>query len=256
MIEYFNNNFDVIISVKDLSVQYDDRVIIDNISFDVYRGEVFVIVGRSGCGKSTLLRQLIGLETPTTGTIIINGDNFTEADEKMTISIMRRNGVLFQFNGLFASMTLAENIELILEKYTGLTPRQMRSAVDLKLSLVGLSGFQNYKPSEISGGMKKRAALARAMALDPAILFFDEPSSGLDPITAVSLDNLIKELNSSLKTTMIIVTHDLASILSISHRIIMLDANIKGILATGTPEELKNYKANQEVYNFFNRTFC
>jgi len=256
MIEYFNNNSDVIISVKNLSVQYDDRVIIDNISFDVYRGEVFVIVGRSGCGKSTLLRQLIGLETPTTGTIIINGDNFTEADEKMTISIMRRNGVLFQFNGLFASMTLAENIELILEKYTGLTPRQMRSAVDLKLSLVGLSGFQNYKPSEISGGMKKRAALARAMALDPEILFFDEPSSGLDPITAVSLDNLIKELNSSLKTTMIIVTHDLASILSISHRIIMLDANIKGILATGTPEELKNYKANQEVYNFFNRTFC
>ena len=245
---------DVIISVKDLSVQYDDRVILENVSFNIYRKEIFVIVGKSGCGKSTLLRQLIGLETPTKGTIIINGEDLTKTNEKDAIKIMSKNGVLFQFNGLFASMTLEENITLILEKYTALTPKQIKDATDLKLSLVGLSGFQNYKPAEISGGMKKRAALARAMALDPEILFFDEPSSGLDPITAASLDNLIKELNTSLRTTMVIVSHDLSSILNISHRIIMLDSSIKGILATGTPSELKNNKTNTEVYNFFNRT--
>jgi len=254
MIECVSSNAsNVIISVKDLSVQYENRIILENVSFDIYRGEVFVIVGGSGCGKSTLLRRLIGLEKPTTGTIIINGNNLTDANENETINIMNKNGVLFQFNGLFASMTLEENIALILEKYTGLTPTQMKDAIDLKLSLVGLSGFQNYKPAEISGGMKKRAALARAMALDPEILFFDEPSSGLDPITSASLDNLIKEINHSLKTTMVIVSHDLDSILNISHRIIMLDASVKGILATGTPNELKNYKENKLVYNFFNR---
>ena len=248
-----NTRSNVIISVEDLCVQYDDRTILENVSFNIYRGELFVIVGGSGCGKSTLLRQLIGLETPTAGTIIINDENLTKADEKNAIKIMSKSGVLFQFNGLFASMTLEENITLILEKYTSLTTKQMQDAINLKLSLVGLSGFQNYKPAEISGGMKKRAALARAMALDPEILFFDEPSSGLDPVTAASLDNLIKELNSSLKTTMVIVTHDLSSILNISHRIIMLDSSVKGILASGTPDELKNYKENEEVYKFFNR---
>ena len=245
-------NNDKIIKVENLKVQYGPRVILENVNFDIKRGEVFMIVGGSGCGKSTLLRQLIGLESPTKGTIIIEGENLTEANEEKSVMIMRKNGVLFQFNGLFASMTLEENIALILEKYTYLTQKQIKDVVDLKLSLVGLSGFQNYKPAEISGGMKKRAALARAMALDPAILFFDEPSSGLDPLTSASLDNLIKELNSALNTTMVIVTHDLASILSISHRIIMLDSSIKGILATGTPEELRNNE-NEIVYRFFNR---
>jgi len=247
------NNKNIIIDVKDLKVQYGDRVILENVNFEVARGEVFVIVGGSGCGKSTLLRQLIGLETPTEGKIIIDGENLTEANEKEAVAIMRKNGVLFQFNGLFASMTLEENIALILEKYTGLNSKQIKEVIDLKLSLVGLSGFQNYKPAEISGGMKKRAALARAMVLDPAILFFDEPSSGLDPLTSASLDNLIKELNAALNTTMVIVTHDLASILSISHRIIMLDSSVRGILATGTPDELKNNKENEIVYRFFNR---
>jgi phospholipid/cholesterol/gamma-HCH transport system ATP-binding protein len=244
---------DIIIDVKDLKVQYGKRVILENVNFNIKRGEVFMIVGGSGCGKSTLLRQLIGLETPTEGTIIIENANLTEANEYETVAIMRKNGVLFQFNGLFASMTLEENIALILEKYADLAPKQIKDVVDLKLSLVGLSGFQNYKPAEISGGMKKRAALARAMALDPSILFFDEPSSGLDPLTSASLDNLIKELNSALHTTMVIVTHDLASILNASHRVIMLDSSKKGILAAGTAEELRNNKENEIVYRFFNR---
>ncbi|MPM57476.1 putative ribonucleotide transport ATP-binding protein mkl [bioreactor metagenome] len=244
---------EAIIRVRDLKVQYGDRVILKDVNFDVKRGEIFVIVGGSGCGKSTLLRQLIGLENPTQGTIIIDGANLTNANEKEAIKIMRKNGVLFQFNGLFASMTLEENIALILDKYTALTTEQIKEVVDLKLSLVGLSGFQNYKPAEISGGMKKRAALARAMAIDPDILFFDEPSSGLDPLTAASFDNLIKELNVALNTTMVIVTHDLDSILSISHRIIMLDSSVQGILTTGTPDELKNDKSNETVYRFFNR---
>lgn len=246
-------NNDIIIDVKDLKVQYGKRVILENVNFNIKRGEVFMIVGGSGCGKSTLLRQLIGLETPTEGTIIIENANLTEANEYETVAIMRKNGVLFQFNGLFASMTLEENIALILEKYADLAPKQIKDVVDLKLSLVGLSGFQNYKPAEISGGMKKRAALARAMALDPSILFFDEPSSGLDPLTSASLDNLIKELNSALHTTMVIVTHDLASILNASHRVIMLDSSKKGILAAGTAEELRNNKENEIVYRFFNR---
>ena len=247
------NKTKAIIEVENLKVQYGERVILENVNFDVKYGEVFVIVGGSGCGKSTLLRQMIGLEVPAEGTILINKRDLTNADDREKISIMRRNGVLFQFNGLFASMTIGENIELILRKYTKLTDKQIRDAIDLKLAMVGLSGFQNYRPSEISGGMKKRAALARAMALDPEILFFDEPSSGLDPVTSAALDNLIKELNRAMNTTMVIVTHDLSSILSISHRIIMLDRSVKGIIAMGTPEELSNYKENQTVYNFFNR---
>ncbi len=244
---------DLVIQVSNLKVQYDDRVILENVNFDVKKGEIFVIVGGSGCGKSTLLRQIIGLETPAKGEILINGQDLTKAKDKNKIEIMRKNGVLFQFNGLFASMTIAENIELILNKYTSLSSEEIAEIVDLKLSLVGLSGFQNYKPSEISGGMKKRAALARAMALDPPILYFDEPSSGLDPITSAELDHLIKELNVALKTTMVIVTHDLASILNISHKIIMLDREFKGIIAMGTPEELVNHKENQTIYKFFNR---
>ncbi len=247
------NKSKAIIEVENLKVQYGERVILENVNFDVKYGEVFVIVGGSGCGKSTLLRQMIGLEVPAEGTILINKRDLTNAHDREKISIMRRNGVLFQFNGLFASMTIGENIELILRKYTKLTDKQIKDAIDLKLAMVGLSGFQNYRPSEISGGMKKRAALARAMALDPEILFFDEPSSGLDPVTSAALDNLIRELNRAMNTTMVIVTHDLSSILSISHRIIMLDRSVKGIIAMGTPEELSNYKENQTVYNFFNR---
>ncbi len=242
-----------VIEAKNVTVIYDGRTIIEDVSFRVNHGEIFSIVGGSGCGKSTLLRQIIGLETPAEGEVLIDGENFSHASGKERRKILRKFGVMFQSSGLFASMTLAENIKLVLETYTDLTIDRMVDMISLKLRSVGLGGFENFLPSEISGGMKKRAALARAMALDPSILCFDEPSSGLDPITAASLDTLIVDLNKALKTTMIVVTHDLASCLTISHRIIMLDKEKKGILMAGTPDELKNARSDKHVYNFFNR---
>ncbi|OYT15238.1 MAG: polyamine ABC transporter ATP-binding protein [Bacteroidetes bacterium 4572_77] len=242
-----------IIQAKNITVRYGDRTILDNVSFDINQGEVFVIVGASGCGKTTLLRQLIGLEQPTEGSVYLGEDDFTNGNDKVKYKIRQRFGVLFQASGLFASMTIAENMRLLLEKYSKLTTKQMDRIIRMKLESVGLAGYENFYPSELSGGMKKRAALARAMVLDPDILFFDEPSSGLDPVTAAALDKLIIRLNEVLNTTMVIVTHDLSSILDISHRIIMLDGDKKGIIASGTPEELRNYTQNEKVYNFFNR---
>lgn len=241
-----------IIEVKDLTVRYGERTILENVNFHINRGEIFVIVGGSGCGKSTLLRQLIGLETPTKGEIYFENVNFTSADKKQKNQILRRFGVLFQSSGLFASMTLAENIALVLEKYTDLPEDKIEKIIEMKLDAVGLNGFQDFLPSEISGGMKKRAAFARSMTLDPDVLFFDEPSSGLDPVTSASLDELIVQINKGLGTTMVIVSHDLASILNVAHRIIMLDKSQKGIIATGTPDELRN-SSDERVYNFFNR---
>jgi len=242
-----------IIKVKNLTVAYNDRVILEDVSFDIFPGEIFVIVGGSGCGKSTLLRQLIGIEQPYSGSIIIDGEDLTKANPKERTEIMKKYGVLFQSSGLIASMSIAENIALVLETIKDLDDETIYDIIKIKLNSVGLDGFQDFLPAEISGGMKKRAALARAMTLDPRILCFDEPSSGLDPTTSAALDNLIKEINRSFKTTMIVVTHDLASILNISDRIIMLDKSVRGIIATGTPEELKNNHSNQIVYNFFNR---
>lgn len=242
-----------IIEVKNLTVRYGELTVLDNVSFDIKQGEIFLIVGGSGCGKSTLLRQLIGLEYPTSGEINIDGMDFINSEHNERKNIIQKFGVLFQSTGLFASMTIAENIDLVLENYTSLTPEEREELIDIKLGSVGLAGFQNYLPNEISGGMKKRAALARALALDPDLLFFDEPSSGLDPLTSASLDRLIQELNKGLNATMVIVTHDLASILTIADKIIMLDSSVKGILAKGSSDELKNYKDNEFVYNFFNR---
>lgn len=242
-----------IIEVKNLTVAYNGRVILEDVSFDIFPGEIFVIVGGSGCGKSTLLRQLIGIEQPYSGSIIIDGEDLTLANPKERTEIMKKYGVLFQSSGLIASMSIAENIALVLETIKDLDNETIYDIIKIKLNSVGLDGFQDFLPAEISGGMKKRAALARAMTLDPRILCFDEPSSGLDPTTSAALDNLIKEINRSFKTTMIVVTHDLASILNISDRIIMLDKSVRGIIATGTPEELKNNRSNQIVYNFFNR---
>jgi ABC-type transport system involved in resistance to organic solvents, ATPase component len=243
-----------IIEVKNLSKKYGKLLVLENINFDIYRGEILCIVGGSGCGKSTLLRQIIGLESPTTGEIYVDGELYFPSNAKVQERIMKKFGVMFQLGGLLASMTLEENIELPLKTYTSLSSNEIKEIIKIKLAAVGLDGFQDYLPSEISGGMKKRAALARAMALDPEILFFDEPSSGLDPITSAALDNLIIELNKSLGTTMIIVTHDLASIYNVAHRIVMLDKSIKGVLAIGTPEEMKN-SSNELIYNFFNRKF-
>jgi phospholipid/cholesterol/gamma-HCH transport system ATP-binding protein len=242
-----------IIEVKELCVRYGKRTILENINFEVYPGEIFVVVGGSGCGKTTLLRQIIGLEKPYKGTILIDGDDFLEANSRERKKILQKFGVLFQSGGLFASMNLGENISLLLETNTRMTYQRIQDVVDLNLNAVGLRGYEDYMVSELSGGMKKRAALARALVMNPDILCFDEPSSGLDPVTAASLDNLIKNINSSLKTTMIVVTHDLASIIRISDRIIMLDKETKGIVAKGTPDELKNYKENEYAYKFFNR---
>ena len=242
-----------VIEVKNLTVSYNGRVILEDVCFDIFPGEIFVIVGGSGCGKSTLLRQLIGIEQPYSGSIIIDGKDLTTANPKERTEIMKKYGVLFQSSGLIASMSIAENIALVLETIKDLDDETIYDIIKIKLTSVGLDGFQDFLPAEISGGMKKRAALARAMTLDPSLLCFDEPSSGLDPTTSAALDNLIKEINRSFKTTMIVVTHDLASILNISDRIIMLDKSVRGIIATGTPEELKNNRSNQIVYNFFNR---
>ncbi|ROL62149.1 ATP-binding cassette domain-containing protein [Bacteroidetes/Chlorobi group bacterium ChocPot_Mid] len=242
-----------IIEVKNLSVVYGERTILKDINLEVYRGEIFVIVGGSGCGKSTLLRQIIGIERPSEGTIIINGEDLTASEGDKRRKILQNFGVMFQSGGLFASMDIGDNIGLMLESYTKVCKERIDDLIDLNLSAVGLRGYENYYPSELSGGMKKRAAIARAMIMNPSIMCFDEPASGLDPINAASLDELIKDLNRSLGTTMLVVTHDLSSILNISDRIIMLDAESKGIIAQGTPGVLKNYTDNEYVYKFFNR---
>jgi phospholipid/cholesterol/gamma-HCH transport system ATP-binding protein len=242
-----------IIVVEDLRAEFGDNLVYKDISFQVHRGEIFVILGGSGCGKTTLLKQIVGLYPPTTGTVVVNGVDIVEEDSKLMQQVRMGTGMLFQAGALFGSMTLAENIALPLQKYTSLSKGMIDLIVRMKLGLVNLIGYENHLPEEISGGMKKRAGLARAMALDPAILFFDEPSAGLDPISAVELDMLIKSLNAGLGTTMVIVTHELESIFLIADRIIMLDKEAKGIIAEGDPRYLKDHATDPRVVNFFNR---
>ncbi len=242
-----------IIQVLDLTVGYGTDIILENISFDVLEGEIFIVLGGSGCGKSTLLKHLIGLIPPLSGQIRIDGEDISNCNETTFKNILRKIGVLYQSTALFGSMTIAENVSLPIKEYTDLPQKSVETLVKMKLNMVNLKGYENHLPSEISGGMRKRAGLARAMALNPKILFFDEPSAGLDPVTSVELDNLIIHLNKSLGTTMVIVTHELQSIFNVAHRVIMLDKQTKGIIAEGNPKHLKDHSENPFVKNFFNR---
>jgi phospholipid/cholesterol/gamma-HCH transport system ATP-binding protein len=241
------------VEVKQLTMAYGSHVVMHDLSFQVRRGEVFVIMGGSGSGKSTLLRHLLGLERPAAGTILFEGEDIGAADEKARKKMLRRMGVLYQNGALWSGMTLAENVALPFEEYTNLDPGEIAEFVSLKLALVGLRGFESFYPASISGGMRKRAGLARAVALDPEVLFFDEPSSGLDPISASRLDDLILQLRASFGTTIVVVSHDLASIFRIADRALFLDIRQKTMTALGKPGELRDNPPSEEVRRFLTR---
>ena len=243
----------VVIDVKGLSVGYGDYVLLHDADYQVNKGDIFIIMGGSGCGKSSMLRVLTGLLPPLKGQVIINGVDMVNGKAYDIQKIREKSGILYQSGALFSSMTLAENIMLPMQQYSDYSPTTMRELAGLKLALVGLKGFDDFYPSEISGGMKKRAGLARALALDPDIVYFDEPSAGLDPISSHNLDELIIELNRSLGTTIVVVTHELASIFTIGNNSIFLDAASKTILARGNPKELLKNPPNKEVYEFLTR---
>jgi phospholipid/cholesterol/gamma-HCH transport system ATP-binding protein len=241
------------IVVEDLTARFGDRTIFEHVSFEVYPGEILVILGGSGCGKSTLLKHMIGLYKPYNGRVLIHGVDVNTRDERELQRLRMDIGVAFQGGALFGSMTVAENIALPLKEYTDLTPEDIDLIVRMKLGLVNLAGFENHLPEELSGGMVKRVGLARALALEPQVVFFDEPSAGLDPITAVELDMLIVNINAGMGTTMVVVTHELQSIYTIAHRVVMLDKSAKGLIAIGDPRDLKEHADDPRVLAFFRR---
>ena len=242
-----------IIQVKDFTAAFGDNVVIDNISFEVYEGERFIVLGGSGCGKSVLMKHMIGLYKPASGTILIDGEDINTYNELKKIEILKKIGVAYQSGALFGSMTVLENVMLPLQEFTDLTSGSIEEIARMKINLVNLTGSEKKLPSEISGGMQKRVAVARAMVLDPKILFFDEPGAGLDPITSVELDELILSLSESLKITFVVVTHELMSIYKIANRVIMLDKRVKKIVAEGSPYDLRDNSDNPWVQQFFRR---
>ena len=241
------------IEVEGVECRYGERVVLTNVSFAVKPSEIFFIIGGNGCGKSTLLRHLIGLKQPVQGQVKYFGRDFTHADRAGRQELLRTFGVLYQNGALWSSMTLAENVALPLELYTQLDRRERSRIVSLKLAQVGLAGLEDYYPVELSGGMKRRAGLARALALDPAIVFFDEPSAGLDPITSLKLDELIRQIRDTLGTTIVIVSHELPSIFDIADRVVMIDSGARGVIAEGEPNQLREASPDQRVREFLNR---
>ena len=248
-----NGGKEPVIDVRGLEMAYGSFVLMRDLNFTINRGDIFIIMGGSGCGKSTLLKHLIGLKRPAKGQILYDGLSYWEADSEGQERLKRRFGTLFQSGALWSSMTLAENVALPLEQYTSLNPQQVRELVSFKLALVGLGGFEDFYPAELSGGMKKRAGLARAMALDPDILYFDEPSAGLDPVSARLLDDLIIQLSESQGTTVVVVTHELASIFAIGTNSVFLDADVKTMIASGDPKRLLKESPDPKVISFLTR---
>lgn len=242
-----------IIEVSDLTAKYGDAVVLKDVSFDVRPGEILAIIGGSGCGKTTLLRHLVGLKKPFSGRITIDGLDIADHDDAAFDAALRKIGILFQGGALFGSMTIAENVALPITEYTNLKQTAIAHLVRMKLCSVDLGGYENHLPSELSGGMIKRAALARALALNPDILFLDEPTAGLDPVISAEIEELILRINHSLGTTMVIITHSLNIIFKVAHRIIMLDKTAQGIIAQGDPRYLKEKSPDPKVRQFFNR---
>lgn len=242
-----------IIKAQNLSIGYDNRAIMNRLCFEVKRGDIFIIMGGSGCGKSTLLRTMIGLLPALNGHVLVNGIDIVTATEKEKRHLVTQFGILYQSGALFSSMSLFENIALPLEQYTPYSAKKIREIVRFKLALVGLAGFEDFYPSEISGGMRKRAGLARALALNPKIVFFDEPSAGLDPVSSKHLDDLILEINKILGTTIVVVTHELSSLFNIGRNCIFLDSSVKTISARGNPNDLLKNPPNERVLAFLTR---
>jgi phospholipid/cholesterol/gamma-HCH transport system ATP-binding protein len=244
---------ETIIRVENFTAAYDAEVVLENVNFEVFTGEIFSILGSSGSGKSTLLKHMIGLYKPAAGKILIEGHDIAAAQGEEKRQILRTFGVMYQSGALFGSMTLLENVCLPLEEFTDLPPDAIRLIALLKLKQVGLESAGDLMPAELSGGMQKRGAIARAMALDPRVLFLDELSAGLDPVTSAELDELVLSLSRSLKITFVVVTHELPSIFTIADRVIMLDKQAKGIVAMGKPQELRDHSDNPGVRQFFLR---
>jgi phospholipid/cholesterol/gamma-HCH transport system ATP-binding protein len=241
------------IRVSDLSIGYGNRIVQEKLTFGIHRNDIFFIIGGSGCGKTTLLKHMIGLRVPPKGNVFYEGIDFYQADESTQLQLLQQWGITYQSGALFSSMTLAENVALPMQLYTTLSDTQIRDTVAYKLALVGLAGYEDFYPAELSGGMHKRAGLARAIALDPTLLFFDEPSAGLDPISSLRLDQLIVQICKAMDATVIIVSHELPSILSIGTQCVILDAQSKTMLDTGAPQYLLHHSPHEKVRQFLSR---